>query len=246
MKLKILGSGSSGNCYILEGKEETLILEAGLTYKKIQEGLNYDTRKVKGCLISHEHGDHSKAVKDLIKNGIDIYMSNGTIKALELEEGHRVNSLAPGRLEEVGGFKVLPFDTKHDALEPLGFLVQHKEMGKLLFITDSYYSKYRFKDVDHMLVECNYKKSILKENINNGIITNWLGERIMKSHFELDNVKEFLKTSDLDKTKNIVLIHLSSQNSDRKLFKEEIERATGRQTFVASKGLEIDISKELF
>lgn len=246
MKLKVLGSGSSGNCYILEGEDETLILEAGLTYKKIQEGLNYDTRKVKGCLISHEHGDHSKAIKDLIKNGIDIYMSNGTIKALEVDKGHRVHSLVTGRQEEVGGFKVLPFDTKHDALEPLGFLIHHKEMGKLLFITDSYYSKYRFKNVDHILVECNYKKSILEENINNGIITNWLGERIIKSHFELDNVKEFLKTSDLDNTKNIVLIHLSGQNSDRKLFKEEIEKATGRQTFIAKKGLELNISKEVF
>lgn len=246
MKLKVLSSSSSGNCYLLENEEEILILEAGITFKRIQEGIDFNIRKVAGCLISHEHKDHSKSAADLLKNGIDIYTSKGTMEAMNLEEGYRVNQIKSQGTIKVGGFTILPFDTQHDAAEPLGFLVQHKDMGKLLFITDSYYCKYKFKGLDHILVECNYKKELLDENIQNGSLPDWLQDRITKSHFELENVKEFLKSSDLTKTKNIVLIHLSSQNSNKELFKREIERSTGRPVYIATEGLKLNISKEVF
>lgn len=246
MRLKVLSSGSCGNSYLLETKEETLIIEAGITYKRIQEGLDFDTGKVVGCLISHEHGDHSKAAIQLMKNGIDVYGSKGTLEELDLEDHYKAKEIKKHEKIKVGGFTVLPFDVQHDAKEPLGFLIQHKRMGKLLFITDTYYSKYRFKEVDHILVECNYKKEILDSNIEKGTVTEWLSERIIRSHFEIGNVKDFLRSSDLSKTKNIVLIHLSSQNSNEKLFRKEIEKATGRITHIAEEGLKLDISKEVF
>lgn len=246
MKLKVLGSSSSGNSYLLESEDEILVIEAGLTFRKIQEGINFNTNKVIGCLVTHEHKDHSKAIDQLIKNGIDIYASKGTMEAVELEEGHRTKIIRDQETVRVGGFTILPFNTQHDAAEPLGFLIQHKEMGKLLFITDSYYCKYKFKGLDHILVECNYKKEILEENIEKGIVSEWRKDRITKSHFELENVKTFLRSSDLEKTKNIVLLHLSSQNSDEKLFKREIERTTGIPVYIAKYGLELDIGKEVF
>lgn len=246
MKLKVLASGSSGNCYLLENKEEILILEAGIAYKQIQEGIDFNINKVLGCLITHEHKDHSKATEQLIKAGVTIYTSKGTIDEIGLELGHRIEVIKAHELIKVGGFTIYPFDTQHDAKEPLGFLIQHKDMGKLLFITDSYYCKYKFQEVDHVLVECNYKKELLNKNIDKGIIPEWLKDRITKSHFELENVKNFLKSSDLSRTKNIVLVHLSSQNSDKTLFKAEIERETGRPVFIARKGLELNISKEVF
>lgn len=242
----MIASSSSGNCYLLENKEETLILECGLTFKKIQEGLGYETIKVVGCLVTHEHKDHSKSIEQLNKNGIDVYTSNGTMQALGLKESYRLKAIKAQEKIRVGGFTILPFDTQHDAEEPLGFLIQHQDMGKLLFITDSYYCKYKFKGLDHIMVECNYKKEILQQNIEKGLVLECLKNRITKSHFELENVKEFLRSSDLSNTKNIVLIHLSSQNSDKNLFKEEIERSTGRPVYIGSKGLEIDISKKVF
>ena len=246
MRLKVIASSSSGNCYLLKNKEETLILECGLAFKKIQEGLGYDTRKVVGCLVTHEHKDHSKSIEQLNKNGIDVYTSKGTMQALGLNENYRLKSIKAHKKIKVGGFTILPFDTQHDAEEPLGFLIQHEEMGKLLFITDSYYCKYKFKGLDHIMAECNYKKEILQENIEKGLVPECLKNRITKSHFELENVKEFLKSSDLSNTKNIVIIHLSSQNSDKNLFREEIERSTGRPVYIGRKGLEIDISKKVF
>lgn len=246
MKLKVLGSSSSGNCYLIESKTEILIIEAGISFKKIQEGLNFNIDKVAGCLVSHEHKDHSKAIEQLKTSGIDIYTSKGTIKATDAEISHRIKVIKSKERFKVGEFTVLPFDAQHDAKEPLGFLIQHKDMGKLLFITDSYYCKYKFKGLDHILIECNYKKDILYKNIESGKVKEFLSNRIIRSHFEIENVKGFLRESDLSKTKNIVLIHLSSQNSDGNLFKSEIERVTGIPTYAAKKGLELNISKQLF
>ncbi len=246
MKLKVLASSSSGNCYLLENETELLILEAGIPFRRIQEGINFNVGKAVGCLVTHEHKDHSKSIMDILKNGINVYTSKGTMEALGMEESYRLKAIKAHETLKVGGFTILPFDTQHDAQEPLGLLIQHKDMGKLLFITDSYYCKYKFREVNHILVECNYKKEILDENIDNGKVPEFIRDRIIKSHFELENVKDFLRSSDLINTKNIVLIHLSSQNSDKKLFKKEIEKSTGRPVYIAKKGLELRISKEVF
>ena len=240
MKLKVLGSGSSGNCYLLQNENETLIIECGLPYKTILKGLDFKLQNVVGCLVSHEHKDHSKAIKELLENGIDIYMSKGTWKCFGYIS-HRLHFLKSEKQIKVGNFTILPFEAEHDAAEPLGFLIQHKDIGKLLFITDSYYCKYKFKGVNHILIECNYSIDILNENVEKGKIHPVLRDRLIKSHFSLENVKEFLKANDLSKVRNLMLIHLSSSNSNAKTFKSDIERLTGKPVYIANKGLEIHL-----
>ncbi|MBA4509163.1 MBL fold metallo-hydrolase [Clostridium sporogenes] len=240
MKLKVLGSGSAGNCYLLQGEKETLIIECGLPYKTILKGLNFNLGNVVGCLISHEHKDHCKAVNDLIKNGIDIYSSEGTAAGIEFNDinsSHRIHEIKSEKVFEIGKFIILPFKVQHDANEPLGFFIHHKDIGELLFITDSYYCEYKFQDVEHILIECNYSNEILEERE----LPKTLKNRIIKSHFELENVKEFLKATDLRETKEIMLIHLSDGNSNAAQFQEEIEKLTGKPTYIADKGLEIEL-----
>ena len=60
IKLKVLGSGSSGNCYILENENEALIIEAGLPFMEVKKALNFNVMKIVGMISSHEHGDHYK------------------------------------------------------------------------------------------------------------------------------------------------------------------------------------------
>ena len=237
MKLKVLGSGSSGNCYLLRGKEETLILECGLSYKTILRSLDFNLNNVVGCLVSHEHKDHSKAIFNLGAAGIDVYTSCGTLNAIGDGLGYKAKIIKSEHAFKIGNFAIVPFATEHDAAEPLGFLIYHKDLGKLLFITDSYYCKYSFQDMDHILIECNYSNEILQQKE----LPKNLKSRIIKSHFELKNVKDFLKATDLKETKEIVLIHLSDGNSNAEQFKEEIERATGKPVYIADKDLEIDL-----
>lgn len=245
MKLKVLGSGSHGNCYILEGETSSLLLECGIRWKDILKGLNFKIDNVAGCLISHEHGDHSKAVKDALNAGIDIYASVGTAQALDIDSwavnSYRLDFLASMKQKQINDFIILPFSIEHDAAEPLGFLIQHSEMGKLLYITDSYYCKYKFSGLNHIMIECNYSLDILKENIENDSLPAVLAERIMKSHFSLEHVKEFLQANDLSQVKDIVLLHLSDGNSNAKQFQSEIEGLTGKPVYIAQKGLEIEL-----
>ena len=73
MKLKVLGSSSSGNCYILESDTEALIIEAGLPFIEVKKALNFNVRKIVGVVVSHSHGDHAKYVAEYKKSGINIF-----------------------------------------------------------------------------------------------------------------------------------------------------------------------------
>lgn len=233
--IKILASGSTGNCYLLETSKETLILECGIRYKDILKGLNFDLSKVVGCLVSHEHKDHCKAIDKLIGAGIDVYMSNGTCKGMDFKNlirvpMHNVHELVHGKQQTIGNFTVLPFNVNHDVNEPLGFLIKHKELGKVVFVTDTYYLSVGFKDVDHVLIECNYSESILEELPG-------YRARVLKSHMSLETLKQALNTWDLSNTKDITLIHISEGNGEPERFKREIEEMTGIETKIAIPGL---------
>jgi len=227
-----LASGSKGNCYRVTDGSTPLLLEAGIPYKQIQKGLNFRVSEISGCLASHEHGDHSKAVKDIMKAGIDCYMSQGTQETLRVCN-HRIQTIEARQQFDIGTWTILPFETEHDAAEPLGFLMANREGEKLLFATDTYYIRYRFCGLTHIAVECNYAADILKENVLDGTVPVEMKKRIIRSHFSLENVKEFLRANDLGKVQEIWLLHLSDNNSDAERFKREIMELTGKVVYVA-------------
>lgn len=241
MKLKVLGSSSKGNCYLLQGEKETLIIECGVKWNHVKKALDFNIGSVCGCIITHEHKDHCKYALDVINAGVDIFLTEGTNEALNLT-GHRVNCIKPMHPFKVGGFRVFPFDTKHDCNEPVGFLIQHPEMGIMLFATDTYYIEYKFEDLNHILIECNYSLDILNDNIEKGIIHPRFKERVLQSHFELENVKGFFMANDISKVKNIVLLHLSNDNSHSSRFREEIAATTKKDVYIAERDLMIDVS----
>lgn len=251
MMLRVLGSSSAGNCYLLENDEEALIIEAGLRWDAIQKGLRFNLTKVSGCLISHEHLDHCKGVKSVVSKGINIYATPGTHKginaALKFAKHHRQIDIHPqAPSTRIGRFSVIAFDVKHDALQPCGFLINHEETGTVLFLTDTYYSGYTFRNVNNMIVEANYCHKILDERMANGESTDFLRNRIFQSHMSLATCKELLQANDLSKVNNIVLIHLSDSNSDAARFKKEVTELTGKTVSIAKPGLELNFSKYPF
>ena len=225
-------SGSTGNCYRVTDGRTPLLLECGIPYKEIQKALNFRVSEIAGCLVSHEHQDHSKAVRDLMKAGIDCYMSQGTTDTLKVT-GHRVNIIKAKQQFRIGTWTILPFETQHDAAEPLGFLLANQDGDKLLYATDTYFIRYRFRGLTHIAVECNYSMDILKRNVDAGTLPKEFKNRLLKSHFSLENVKKFLLANDLSKVEAIFLLHLSDNNSDSERFKREIQELTGKMVFVA-------------
>lgn len=242
MVLKVLGSSSKGNCYILENDSEALILEAGVRFSDVQKALNFNISKVKGCLISHEHKDHIGFVTTFPRF-IKCYCSRGTAQDIEPD---RVSTISPDRLFSVGGFKVIPFSTVHDAAEPLGFFINHEETGNILFATDTSYLPCTFSDLSNILIECNYRIDILESNIERGFLPPSLRNRIVQSHFSYEYCKEALLANDLSKVNNIVLIHLSEGNSNSTEFREGITRATGKTVVVAEAGMDIPFNRTPF
>src|SRR5690625_1450146 len=196
ISIKTLASGSSGNAYLVTDGHTPLLLECGISYRDIQIATGFKTSGIAGCLISHEHKDHTKGLKDVLRAGIDVYASQGTIDAEGIKH-HRLKTIKAREQFTVGTWKILPFDVEHDVAEPLGFLLQSTNGGKLLFATDTYYVRYRFKGLTHIMVECNYSMDILNENIESENVHPAMKKRLLTSHFSLENVKECLKYKDL-------------------------------------------------
>lgn len=232
IEIKALASGSRGNCYYVSDGVTPVLLECGIGWKEIQRGLNFRTSGLAGCLVSHEHKDHCRAVRDAMKAGIDCYMSEGTADALGIL-GHRLNIIKARKQFKLGTWTILPFETQHDAAEPLGFLLVNQDGDKLLYATDTYYIRYRFKGLTHIMVECNYSMDILRANVEAGTVEPALKNRILKSHFSLEHVKDFLRANDLSKVQEISLLHLSDGNSDAERFKREVQSLTGKPTYIA-------------
>lgn len=229
-----LASSSKGNCYRVTDGSTPLLLECGIPIKDIHKGLWFGLSAIQGCLISHEHKDHSKAVAALTNRGIDCYMSDGTAASVGGNFcGHRYKNIKAGEQFKIGTWTILPFETQHDAAEPLGFLMANQAGEKLLFATDTYYIKYRFQGLSHIMIECNYAADILRANIEAGKLSEGLKNRLLMSHFSLENVKRFLRANDLSKVQEIWLIHLSDGNSDAERFKREIQELTGKMVVVA-------------
>ena len=234
MKIHCLASGSAGNSYAVDDGESVLLLEAGVPARRIASRYLKLLPRVVGCLITHEHGDHASGAADLSGRGIDLYMTAGTQAALgEFKCPYRIHNVRAQEQFSVGTWNVLPFDTEHDAAEPVGFLiVSTVTHEKLLFATDTYYIKYRFSGVNIFMAECNYSLPILKENIEAGCVPENQKERLLHSHFSLEHVIEFFQQTDLSAAQKIYLLHASDRNSDVKLFKQEVQRATGIPTEV--------------
>lgn len=228
-----MSSGSRGNVYLVSDGVTPILLECGIPIKRIREGLGFKLSEVAGCLVSHEHQDHSKAIRDVLRMGVYVYTSPGTIEALGLVN-HRLRPIKDKQSFEVGTWVVRAFETQHDAKEPLGFLLHSKATSeRLVFATDTYYVRYKFPGLTHIMIECNYASDILQANVTSGSVPEVLKNRLLTSHFSLDNVKGFLKANDLSKVREIWLLHLSNGNSDAERFRREIMELTGKPTYIA-------------
>ncbi len=245
MKLQILGSGSSGNCYILGNDSTAMVIECGVDIKKIKQGLDFNLSKVAGALVSHEHLDHSKSGEEMMAAGIKVYCSKGTAEAMGWKS-HRLNLMKKMTKYHIGQFKVMPFDVKHDCKEPFGFYIHHPQCGNVLFVTDSFYVPHTFKNLNNILVEANYCEDIVKERMAAASIHGKVRDRVIESHMSIGTCKDMLMSNDLQYVNNIVLIHLSDGNSNAASFQKQVEELTGKTVHIASKGMEINLSKTPF
>lgn len=243
MRLNCVGSSSKGNCYILQNDDEALIIEAGYGLAEVKKALGWNIAKVKACIISHQHNDHAGHAAEYEKAGIPLLALPSVIDAKGLK-ADSTTAIRKGNGYIYGGFRILPFEVMHD-VPCVGFLIEHRETGRILFFTDTYAMPYDFKNITHWMAEANYSDGILDRNVLEGRVPAVLRRRVITSHMSIDNTIGILKRSDLTKTKDILLIHLSDGNSNEKEFVTKVRRATGKTTRAARSGMEMDYNKEL-
>lgn len=220
MRFEALASSSSGNAYIVSDRDTRILLECGISHKQLQKLSGFSLSEIRACLVSHEHKDHAKSVEALIKDGMEVYMSQGTAEALQAEA---VTVIEHMEQFNVGSFDVVPFTTFHDAKEPLGFLIKSRADGDVLaFATDTVNLRYRFPGVNILAIEANYDKAILERCEK---MPEKIRHRITNSHMEIDTLCSYLKTLDLSQCREIFLLHLSDATSHEGHFINKVGRA---------------------
>lgn len=231
--VKTIGSGSSGNCYLVDINDTKILLECGLPFKKIQKALNYRVSAIDFCLVTHEHMDHAKAVKDLLKSGTDCYMTKGTAEALGIT-GHRLKifknwAVTKYKTTYVRNILIQPLRTIHDAKEPVMYYIEDiKTKESLLFVTDTAFMAYKIpEDINVLMIECNYVKKLIDERVDESEINVSLRNRIVKNHMSLETVLEALEDVKMTRLKKVYVLHLSDGNSDEKLIRDSIDKKLG-------------------
>lgn len=233
MKLCSITSGSSGNCICVGSDQTTLLIDAGISGKRIECGLNsidMTTKDVDGILITHEHSDHIKGLGVLArKYGIPIYTTEGTKEAI-------LETSAVGKISEdlfctihpdhpfcIGDLEVSPFSVYHDAAEPVGYRI-NQDGHSIAVATDlGHYDDYIVKHLqglDALLLEANHDVNMLQV----GSYPYYLKRRILGDRGHLSNEMAGRLLCEIlhDKMKAILLGHLSQENNYEALAYETV------------------------
>ena len=241
MRLNVLGSDSNGNCYVLQNDKEALIIEAGVRFSEVKKALKWQLSKVVGAVITHEHNDHAKYVRDFVSNGITVLALPSVFKAKGIDSLSFRKEIEPMHGYIVGGFKVFAIPVCHD-VPCVGFIIEHEDMGRMLFVTDTMMLEYRVPGLNHILLEANYAEGILDAKIEAGSVPLSMKPRLIHSHMEIETTKGILRANDLSGVNEIVLIHLSNGNSDERRFVREVQETSGKPVYAAVAGLELNLS----
>ena len=223
LKFCSFASGSSGNCYLIKNDSSALLIDAGISGKRIFQALkDTDTphEKVRGLLVTHEHIDHVKSLPIVTKKlpGIAAYANDATwanIQRPVAEKQQRI--FHTGRDFYIDDFRIRPFAIPHDAAEPVGFSLycgdkQISIVTDVGHITDEIFDE--ITDADFLLLEANHEKEILLM----GRYPYNLKHRILSDKGHLSNVSAgecLCRLAEARRKKRQVLLgHLSHENND--------------------------------
>lgn len=227
MKLKCIGSSSKGNAYALETTNEILLLESGCPIKDVKKAINWQIGKVVGCVVSHYHGDHIGKIRDYCNIGFPIYTNDETEEFIETVYGEKVLSVPEFQRFFLGGFTIQPFYLPHNGVPNFGYLIEHAEMGKLLFMTDMEYCRYDFSGlgINHLMVESNYDMELVDRNIPN------YAHKLL-GHCSIQTACGIIRSNRTPELRTVMLCHLG-QFSDDGSFARQAAEAAGAGVCIA-------------
>ena len=192
---------------------------------------------VLSATVSHSDHANKDTIRKVVQYGIPIY-SNEETRVVD----KRIISMKKGRKTSIGGFKIQPILLFHNCMN-FGYVIEHEEIGKLVFCTDTCRIPYRFKNVNHFMVEANYSYDLLIDHMCDNVYSQSASE----NHMEINDTIEMLKENYSSSLQNVVLIHLSNGNSDANEFVKKTKEELGfNNIFVAEKNFVLPLYKEEF
>lgn len=249
LHFSVLASGSTGNAFYVETEEQSLLVDAGLSGKQMEElfrQINRSMKQLSGILVTHEHSDHIKGIGVIArKYGLPIYANEKTWNEMESKIGEipfsQKNIFKMESIHSFGNLDVESFGVSHDAAEPMFYCFHHNNK-KIVLITDTGYVSDRMKgiikDADVFIFESNHDVEMLRMcrypwNIK---------RRILGDFGHVSNEDAGLALADVigDQTKRIYLAHLSQDNNMK-----DLARMSVSQT-LESKGIQVGGHLELF
>jgi phosphoribosyl 1,2-cyclic phosphodiesterase len=218
----VLASGSTGNAMVVKNGEATLMIDAGLSAKKLEqllESRSLDANKIDALLVTHEHSDHIRGLGPFArKYKLPIYANAKTWEAMEPHigalEDHQRNVFETGSILDFGLLKVESYAVSHDAAEPVGFCFYHEDQ-KLSLATDLGYVspnvREKIADSDVLILEANHDIEMLRV----GRYPWNIKRRILGDSGHLSNAAagEALCTLVTERTKRVYLAHLSKDHN---------------------------------
>jgi len=251
-QIKVLGSGSSGNCIYVETDDCTLLLDVGLPLSDIKTKLReFDVKlsSIDYIFITHNHGDHLQGLEGIMKTyDIKVISSFETLFGVDMPEANMLY-LEGGQEIDLGNLKVTGHDVSHDAPAPLAFTLQNTLGEKLLYMTDlGVVPEGDFTNYEVYITEANYSYDILSHNYKYGDLhlSQCMRVHSDEGHLSVEDCLDFLSENVGISTEAVVLSHLSGRNGNKELFLEKANEAIPfMQFYIAEHGLDIKLGELL-
>ncbi len=227
MRIQVIASGSKGNCTFLESNNTKLLIDAGVNYtriKKALEKINVNPSSLDGIIISHTHSDHVGGLASLIKK-----INTPVFIKEELKE--EIRKIIPEEqiiiVENnnliINDFNIEIINASHD-VPAFGFIINDGR-AKIMYLTDTGYINRKYykmlENLDAYIIESNHDEKMLME----GPYPYILKQRVIsdKGHLSNNYTGHFLERTIGDKTKYIILAHLSEKNNTEELALEQVK-----------------------
>jgi len=251
MQIYTLASGSTGNCTLVRDEDTAVLIDAGISAKRIVSALSdlgLFPEQLSGILITHEHTDHVCGLKTLIKHHeIPIFaprtVANHLCWSIAGVDDY-LTILPPGQDYSVGRLKVLPFRTPHDTPESVGYRLTGS--GVFGFCTDFGHVTDEvlegLRGVDAALIEANHDIEMLR----NGPYPAMLKRRILSDngHLSNDACGVLAKLLYRDGTRKLLLGHLSRENNLPLLARRSVLAALSEDGIDTDKDISLDVAPE--
>lgn len=250
-----LGSGSSGNCYLLLSSEGGILIDAGIGVRHIKKVLHtygYSLDIIKAVFVTHDHADHIKAVGVLANDyDIPIYATAPVHEGInrnycvtsKLTEKH-IRYVEKGQGMHFLNFDITPFEVPHDSTDNVGYMIRYDDKT-FCMITDAGHVtddiRKAVSEANYLILEANHDEDMLKM----GPYPAYLKGRIMGDHGHLCNNEagKLLAESVSEKMRHVWLCHLSEENNHPELCKKTVFSILRSYGIIAGKDFEVEILK---